>query len=350
MPIKKPAMGALDFSLERQHSFHLSETGSFSQDQFTFGRHGITQSPLSLGEVSNLRLEDVEMGRVLGRGNSSRVYMAKHLQTGKVLAMKVLQEEVEISRESRHQVVNEIKTVFNAKSDHLVAFYDAFLHEGCIYLALEYMDCGSLEGMISVASYTPARCMPEEVAAMVLFQVLQGLTYLHKERHAVHRDLKPANILINSAGFVKLSDFGISKSLDNTDAQAQTHCGTLAYMSPERIKGESYSFTSDVWSVGLIALEISCGSYPYPISHNYFDLVKNIVDGPLPTEGAEVQGFLAPDLLELVHASLNKDAYLRPDVLALMRHPFITRHQAQPCDLRLYIQELAEYSAQQQQR
>lgn len=53
--------------------------------------------------------------------------------------MKVLQEEVEASRESRHQVLNEIKTVFNAKSDHLVAFYDAFLHEGCIYLALEYV-------------------------------------------------------------------------------------------------------------------------------------------------------------------------------------------------------------------
>ena len=138
MPLKKPGLGALNFSLERQDSFKMSDTGSFSHDQFTFGRHGITQSPISLGEVSTLRLEDVQLGRILGRGNSSRVYHATHVQSQKALAMKVLQEEVEASRESRHQVLNEIKTVFNAKSDHLVAFYDAFVHQGCIYLALEY--------------------------------------------------------------------------------------------------------------------------------------------------------------------------------------------------------------------
>lgn len=84
-----------------------------------------------------LRLPDVEMGRVLGRGNSSRVYLATHRQTGSCLAMKVLQVELQASRESRRQVLNEIKTVFNARSDHLVSFYDAFVHEGCIYLALE---------------------------------------------------------------------------------------------------------------------------------------------------------------------------------------------------------------------
>ena len=80
----------------------------------------------------------MQLGGILGRGNSSRVYHATHVGTGKSLAMKVLQEEVEASRESRHQVLNEIKTVFNAKSDHLVAFYDAFLHDGSIYLALEW--------------------------------------------------------------------------------------------------------------------------------------------------------------------------------------------------------------------
>jgi len=288
----------------------------------------------------------VQLGRVLGRGNSSRVYFAKHVHTGKSLAIKVLQEEIEASRESRHQVLNEIKTVFNAKSDHLVAFYDAFHHEGAIYLALEFMDGGSLEGILSAAARTPAQCLLEPVAAHVLFQVLQGLTYLHKERHAVHRDLKPANILLNSQGFVKLSDFGISKSLDNTDAQAQTHCGTLAYMSPERIRGESYAFASDVWSVGLIALEMCCGGYPYPVSHNYFDLVKNIVEGPLPTEDPQVQARLAPDLLELVHASIAKDPNHRPDVLALISHRFIGRHQADPCDLRAYLCELAQYAQQ----
>ena len=105
MPVKKPGgMANLNFSLERQDSFHLSDTGTFSQDSFTFGRNGITQSPISHGEVSNLRVEDLELGKTLGRGNSSRVYVATHTPTGKPLAVKVLQEDVEHSQSSRHQV------------------------------------------------------------------------------------------------------------------------------------------------------------------------------------------------------------------------------------------------------
>ena len=171
-----------------------------------------------------------------------------------------------------------------------VNFYDAFVNDGAIYLALEFMDFGSLDGLLKAAARTPVGLMPEEVIAAILFQILQGLTYLHRERHSVHRDLKPANVLLNSQGFVKLSDFGISKQLgSDACAQAGTQVGTLAYMSPERVRGETYGFSSDVWSFGLIALETATGSYPYPGCRNYFDLVQTIVEGPLPTETAELQ-------------------------------------------------------------
>ena len=230
-----------------------------------------------------------------------------------------------------------------------VTFYDAFFHDGAIYLALEYMDCGSLEGLLRAASQTPGRLLPEGVHASILFQILQGLTYLHRERHSVHRDLKPANVLLDSAGFVKLSDFGISKQLGSgTYAQAGTQVGTLAYMSPERVKGEAYAFASDVWSVGLIALEAALGSYPFPGCRNYFDLVRTIVDGPAPTEAAEVQQRLPADLLQLVHACLQKAAAHRPDVLSLTRFPWLCRHAAAPTDLRAYLGSVAPLLAAQQ--
>ena len=68
-----------------------------------------------------------------------------------------------------------------------------------------------------------------------------------------------------------------------------TRCGTTAYMSPERIKGESYAYPSDIWSFAIVALEGACGAFPYPAFGNYFEVVKRIVDGPLPTEDPAVQ-------------------------------------------------------------
>ena len=336
--LKKPKFQNLVVSESMNSSFSLSDTGSFSQENFTFGPNGITQSPLSNGEVSSLRLDQLSGWFAIGRGNSSRVYRATHTPTGRQLAVKVLQAELEGSRESRHMLLNEIKVVFNACSDHLIAFHDAFLHDGAIYLALELMDCGSIEGLLRAASQTPEGVVPEGVNASLVLQILQGLTYLHRERTSVHRDLKPANVLLNSAGFVKLSDFGISKQLGSgTYAQAGTVVGTLAYMSPERVRGESYGFSSDVWSLGLIALEVAIGQYPYPGARNYFDLVQTIIEGPLPTEKPEVQQRLPPDLLQLVHGCLSKSAHERPDVITLTRYPFLVRHAAAPLDLRAYL-------------
>ena len=248
------------------------------------------------------------------------------------------------------QVLNEIKVIFNASSDHLVAFYDAFFHDGAIHLALEHMDCGSLEGVLRVVGQTQARVLPEGMLAAILFQSLQGLLYLHRERKTCHRDLKPANILLASSGFVKLSDFGIAKELGSgTYAQAGTQCGTLAYMAPERVRGGDYGFASDVWSLGLIALEAALGAYPYPGAQNHFALVSMIVDGPLPTERPEVLALLAEDLTQLINACLTKTAALRPDVMTLTRAPFLLRHMQTPVDLRaclLQLQPLLHAEAQ----
>lgn len=184
------------------------------------------------------------------------MYLALHKPTGKLVAVKVLQSNAEQDGAMRKMVLNEVRTVFQARSDHLVAFYDAFHHEGSLHLVLEYCDTGSLEGLYE-ALRRGGHAMSEQVLASLLFQIVQGLTYLHKEKRSVHRDLKPANVLLTSAGFVKLSDFGISRQLDATCAMAQTYCGTAAYMAPERlVDGGIYGFPSDIWSVGLIALEV----------------------------------------------------------------------------------------------
>jgi serine/threonine protein kinase len=222
---------------------------------------------------------------------------------------------------TRQQVINELKVLCDVRCDHLVSLYDAFYLEGIIYLALEFMSAGSLEDVARKASRVGGA-----ILGQVMVQVLQGLIYLHKEKHQLHRDLKPANILLANSGEVKLSDFGISRQLENTMAVAGTFCGTAQYMSPERIVGDGYSYPADVWCVGLIALECAIGAYPYAQSvcgSGYFDLVKAIVDGPLPTEAPALQAViqaaqLPPELLDFVRQCLQKDAARRPTALQLM--------------------------------
>ena len=339
MPLKKPVgMSAIAMPVERQGSFHMSETGSFSQNNFTIGKNGITQSPLLQGEVTSLRLDQLELGPQLGRGASAKVYLAMHRPTGKPVALKVLENELESNTESRRLLLNEIKLVYNARSDHLLTFYDAFLVEGKIYLALEYMDRGSVESLFELARQS-GQLLPENVLANLLVQILDGLTYLHKEQHAVHRDLKPANVLINSFGSCKLSDFGVSKQLGSTHALAETQVGTTAYMSPERIRADAYAYASDIWSFAIIALEGALGGFPYPEFTSYFDVVKKVVDGPVPTEDPAVQQRLPPELCDLVHACLSKDPSQRPDVLALMRHVYVMRHQSAPIDLGAWLRQ-----------
>ena len=352
MPINKPRGMALRLSTsDHAHSSDdnaMSDTGSLAVGGFNIGRHGITQSPLSVGEISSLRLDQLHLGHKLGRGNSSRVYLASHLPTGKPVAIKILQPSSDSSTaESVRLALNEVRTVFQARSDHLVSFYDAFHHEGSLHLVLEYMDAGSLENLFSTM-VRANEMIPEAAVGQLLWQMLQGLIYLHREKRAVHRDLKPANVLLNASGFVKLSDFGISRSLDETQALAATYCGTAQYMAPERLSESGvYGYPSDVWSLGLITLEGLVGRYPYARSSNHFDLVNSVVNGPPPTEDADVRRVLSPDLWDLLNTALAKAPHERPDATQMARHSFMQRLHAMPFDLAVFIRRSVDLQQQQ---
>mmetsp|Transcript_75 Transcript_75/g.193 ORF Transcript_75/g.193 Transcript_75/m.193 type:complete len:350 (-) Transcript_75:167-1216(-) len=330
MPIKKPPeLTKLDMTSgslnPRDSTFTLSDSGTFTKDDFTLKAHGITQSPFGRHEGSSI-LATLQVIKQLGSGASSVVKLVYHPPSGTMLALKQLAAMEDPAL--RQQVINELKVLCDVRCDHLVSLYDAFYLEGIIYLALEYMSAGSLEDVTRKAGR-----VRDWLLGQIIVQVLQGLIYLHKEKHQLHRDLKPANILLANSGEVKLSDFGISRQLENTMAIAGTFCGTAQYMSPERIVGEGYSYPADVWSVGLIALECATGAYPYATKvsgSGYFDLVKAIVDGPLPTDNSDVaaqveSGEISAELLDFVRQCLQKEAAARPTALQLMDHPFVQR-------------------------
>lgn len=205
-------------------------------------------------EQMEVSYNDLTLGRRIGQGACSTVNIAQHKRTGETYAIKLFNV---YDRAQASQLYNEILLLTSFSCDALISLKGAFHDSGSIGVILEYMDRGSLEFLLE-----PSLHLPEGVLAAVAFQMVWGLGYLHHERQ-IHRDIKPGNALMNSQGQVKLSDFGISKELDNTTAMSNSAVGSYMYMSPERLLGDKYDASADVWSVGLSIVQLWTKEYPF---------------------------------------------------------------------------------------
>ena len=207
------------------------------------------------------------------------------------------------------------------------------------------MNLGSLDKIITKikSKKLPQPCIPEPILAKIAAQILNGLSYLHKVKHQIHRDIKPANILINSDGVVKLTDFGIAKSLNNTADFSHTFVGSKNFMSPERMTGDNYSYPSDVWSFGLVVYELATGNYPFDSGNDFLSQITSIVDGPEPEID---KNLFSKELSEFVGLTLKKDPGKRMSVIELLNHPFITININKPDNIAEWLAGLFDYNIQ----
>eukprot|EP00736_Rhodelphis_marinus_P003985 Rmarinus@m.13336 len=229
----------IDVGGDLSSSFTLSQSGRSLQlgpgTGYVIGQNGIKSSPLSAQQkpdtdvmgADELQLSDLSFVKVLGRGVTGPVHLAVHTPTDRKMAIKVLPI---VDQAQRHQLMKELAAMTELANPHFVALHGAFYDRDAVYLALEFMDTGSLADLAKDAGP-----MPEPVIASIAVEILLGLQFMHK-KHMIHRDLKPGNILLNSEGGVKIADFGESVSLSQTLATAGSWVGTMSYMSPERIQ------------------------------------------------------------------------------------------------------------------
>jgi serine/threonine protein kinase len=163
----------------------------------------------------------------------------------------------------------------------------------------------------------------------IFVQVAHGLNYLHGKCLRCHRDVKPHNLLVSESGRVKLADFGVvSGQLQNTLHETSTFCGTLLYMAPERLKGKSHSFASDVWALGCTVHELACGTVPFPNTDGFFELLTDVT-------GRDRRPFdprlsIGRDLEGMVDACLVKEPDQRATAGALLSMPFFQAPLAMP--------------------
>ena len=336
-------------------SFVLSDTGTFSKGGFKIKATGIMESPMRKGEVSSLTLEQLEPLQTLGSGACGTVRLARHRASGKTIALKIINIT---DQGQRHQVLNELHVLCALNDEHIVPLHDAFYLDGNVYLALGYCNGGSLDDLLgayqalaSSAAAVAALGLPERVLSCVLLQVLCGLRYLHANG-VVHRDLKPANILFDTDGGaprkcgramrrnslshrasttvagVRVTDFGISKQLEQTFGMARSFVGTAAYMAPERIAGDDYGTAADIWAVGIVLCECAQGAHPYKHMQSYYDLVLELSEGGRPPRLPSPP--FSAELAALCAACLATDPAARPGCGALLDHGYIRLHAGAP--------------------
>ena len=248
-------------------------------------------------------------------------------------------------KNTRNQFKNDLKVLLGSSNqcENIISFYGAFFTEGNVKILLEFMNIGSLDKIlrdIKKKKFSPP-CIPESILSKITKQILLGLRYLHKEKHQIHRDIKPANILMNSSGVVKLTDFGISRSLENNQIYSKTFVGSRSYMSPERITGKKYSYSSDIWSVGLVIYELATGKEPYGEGDDFLTQITKIVENDEPRLDNNI---FSKEFCDFIEKTVKKEQESRADVDELLNHPWIVGHDKDVDSISQWLEFLYGYT------
>ncbi|OBA21979.1 Pkinase-domain-containing protein [Metschnikowia bicuspidata var. bicuspidata NRRL YB-4993] len=197
----------------------------------------------------------------LGEGNGGSVSKCVLKCGSPVFALKLINTDP--NPDIQKQILRELQYNRLCHSPNIVKYYGTFMVEKqlMIGIAMEFMGGGTLDAIYKhVLELDPTNRVSEKVLGKVADSVLKGLDYLHLQK-IIHRDIKPSNILFDTQGNVKICDFGVSGDVVNS--LATTFVGTQYYMAPERIMGQPYTVSCDVWLLGVTLLEVAQGRFPF---------------------------------------------------------------------------------------
>jgi len=224
-----------------------------------------------------------------------------------------------ITNDNKKLLCTEINFMKSSQHENIVEYIEAFIVDGNkLWVVMELMDGGCLTDVLE--QYTSGISLNEGQIAHVCLQTLKSLAYIHG-CHRIHRDIKSDNFLLNSKGEVKVADFGYAAQLTKDKRNRQTVVGTPYWMAPELIRGHDYGTGVDIWSLGIMLMEMLEGEPPYmefpPLRALFLITTKGIP--PLQDSGRWSQ-----ELLDFYGKCLEKDVEKRPSAVDLLEHPFLT--------------------------
>ncbi|KAI1239770.1 Serine/threonine-protein kinase PAK 3, partial [Lamprotornis superbus] len=273
----------------------------------------------------------------LGQGGFGAVYKALDASTGQQVAIKKISLQEEMSEEL---AINEILAMRNNRNPNIVTYLDSYLVNGQLWLAMEFMDGGTLLDVLR------AVYLEEGQIGAVCRECLQGLHFLHC-RQVIHRDVKSGNVLVGMDGSVKLggypwagaalparavglllgdcqfprTDFGLCAQLSPERSKRSSRVGTPSWMAPEVVRGEAYGPKVDIWSLGIMGLEMVEGEAPYQREARLRVLELIEKNGPPKLQNPRHHSALLRDFLR---CCLQVDEDRRWSAQELLQHPFVT--------------------------
>ncbi|RQM04907.1 hypothetical protein DH86_00002693 [Scytalidium sp. 3C] len=294
-------------------------------------QYGLRQpqgTPDPASAVGSLYSERSEGGTGMERDgsmNGLEAFDQLSLEKGRTLDVEELDDD------GWRQIVRELGFNKDCASEHICRYYGAFVEPSTatISIAMEYCEGGSLDSIYREVKKLGGRT-GEKVLGKIAEGVLNGLTYLHSKK-IIHRDIKPSNILLCRDGQVKLCDFGVSGEF-GTKGDANTFIGTSYYMAPERITGQSYTITSDVWSTGVTLLEVAQHRFPFPADGTemqpragLIDLLTYIVRQPIPKLKDEPENGIkwSDNFKYFIECCLEKEPSRRASPWRMLEHPWM---------------------------
>ncbi|KAK3126072.1 hypothetical protein QOZ80_7BG0613500 [Eleusine coracana subsp. coracana] len=218
------------------------------------------------------RVGKYELGRTIGEGTFAKVRIAKNTETGEHVAIKILDKAKVLKHKLVEQIKREICTMKLIQHPNVVRLYEVMGSKTRIYIVLEYVMGGELHDIIASSGK-----LKEDEARRYFQQLINAVDYCHS-RGVYHRDLKLENLLLDIAGTLKISDFGLSAISEQLKADGLLHttCGTANYVAPEVINDKGYDgATADLWSCGVILFVLLAGYLPFE-DDNTVSLYKKI--------------------------------------------------------------------------